>query len=183
MEDPKPEILAALDTSHERHDRRPSFDVYLHNDPQGDEAPPWAVALKKQMRLLIEKMESLMATSAELIAAVREQTTVIGGLTVYVNGIETKIDELEQTIKDLLSGIVIPAAVQADIDTAFAETKMNTTAVLEAATANVPPVEPPVGGAARRTMNPDGSVSYTVNKQGIATDADGFRVNSKGDRV
>lgn len=70
-------------------------------------------------------------TLDEIASDVEAETTLIAGVGTLIAG-------LKQQVADALSGTTLPPAVQAKIDTIFAGTEANKTALADALAANVP---------------------------------------------
>lgn len=79
----------------------------------------------------------VMATLQDILAVVTAQDTALDSVRELILG-------LEQKIADLLAGIELPEAVQAQVDAVFAQAVKNSAEIAEALATNVvpPPVEP-----------------------------------------
>lgn len=80
----------------------------------------------------------LMATLEEVLQKVRENRTVLGSL-------NTLLDGIRQQVADVLSGAVVPPAVQAKINEIFAEAQATGQELEEVVIENTP-VAPGEGG-------------------------------------
>ena len=70
-----------------------------------------------------------MATMAELVTKIAEETTLVAGLKTFVQGLRDQIAALPN----------ITPAMQAEIDSAFASVAANSAAIANAMVANTPP--------------------------------------------
>jgi hypothetical protein len=65
--------------------------IHIHHHRSWDETPPWAVELKQQGALILERLEKLMAAIDDLQAAVTAEDTVIDSAVALLNGIPALI--------------------------------------------------------------------------------------------
>lgn len=72
-----------------------------------------------------------MATLDEVLQKVRENRTVLGSL-------NTLLDGIRQQVNDVLSGAIVPPAVQAKINEIFAEAQATGQELAEVVTENTP---------------------------------------------
>ncbi len=102
----------------------------VHHYPHGY-VPPWVEGLRLQLAEIKAQQEKLMATVAELAAAVEAQSTI-------VDSIVTLVANLEQEVKDALADTSLSPEAQAQLDAAFAKIKDNSDKMAAAVTANTP---------------------------------------------
>jgi hypothetical protein len=110
------------------------LDVYLHTVPPDDSAI--AQKLDRIAAALTQLGTDIMATLEQILADVTDESTRIDSLVALLNGIE-------QQLKDLLTGVVIPSQVQAKIDALFDGVEANKAKVQAAIDANTPPAPAP----------------------------------------
>lgn len=107
-------------------------------DRTWDEAPPWAVDLKKTLGHIQQNQEKMMRTLDETLALVTENTDRLDSVSELVKGLRTQV-------ADALSGLALPPQVQAKVDAIFAKAEAQRAEIDEALNTNVePPVTPPV---------------------------------------
>jgi predicted metal-dependent enzyme (double-stranded beta helix superfamily) len=104
--------------------------------PQHDETLLREV-LEKQ-GLILEKVESIMATLDEVLQDVTDESTQLDSIGTLVAG-------LKQQLADALAGTTLPPGVQAKVDAIFTQAEANKAKIATALNANVaeaPPSEP-----------------------------------------
>jgi hypothetical protein len=67
------------------------IDIHHHFDPWPDEPPPWAIDLKHQGALILERLETIMSALDDLQAAVTAEDTVIDSAITLIQGIPALI--------------------------------------------------------------------------------------------
>ncbi len=92
-------------------------DIHYHGD----------VAMKE----VLCKLEKIMKTIDEVLAAVASESTKVDSVIALIAG-------LKQQIADALSGTTLPPAVQAKVDAVFDGLQANATKIDTALAANVP---------------------------------------------
>jgi hypothetical protein len=118
------------------------FIVFDPNDPVVQKAIQNAVtaALKPVLdsiaslsASLTQKVNTIMSTLDDDIAAIAAQTTAVGSLATFIQGLQAQIAALPG----------LTAAQQAQIDAIFTSVSANTSAITSAMAANVPPTPAP----------------------------------------
>lgn len=89
------------------------------------------VEVRNEQGRLRQLLEQIMPTLDEVLADVSEEGTKLDSLATFIAG-------LKQQIADALSGVTLPAKVQAQIDAVFAGVEANKAKVVSAMDANVP---------------------------------------------
>jgi ABC-type transporter Mla subunit MlaD len=117
------------------------FDVYLHvditNNSTGDPRIGEVLAAVQRLEL---KIGEIMATMQEVLDEVTAQTTKLDSVIALIDGLKSQL-------ADLLSGVVVPPAVQAQIDNLFSQAKTNAAKISDALDENV---EPPPASAKKK---------------------------------
>ena len=90
----------------------------------------------KRLTQIEKDLGTIMATLAELRAAVAAESTVVDSIHVLLDGIKKQLD-------DVMTGVVVPPAVQAQIDAIFADVETNKQKLSDAVVENT---TPPAGG-------------------------------------
>lgn len=90
--------------------------------------------IDRQMTNLERKVDTIMATLDQVLADVTAEATVLDSISTLIAG-------LKQQLADALSGTTLPPAVQAKVDTIFADCEANREKLVTA----LGPVTPPVG--------------------------------------
>lgn len=93
------------------------------------------IELREMLGLILTQQETLMATIDQVLADVTDENTRLDSLTTLLAGIQQKL-------KDALAGIVVPADVQAKIDTVFTELEAHKAKIDAALNTGVPPAPP-----------------------------------------
>jgi len=119
----------------ERHRRPEHTHLVIHFDPEFLALLQIGV---KALGSILKGNKQIMATLDELITKVDEQTGQVASMKTFIAG-------LEQAIKDALSGVTLPPAVQAKVDKVFGDVGKNTQEIVDAIDNNpdTPPVTPP----------------------------------------
>ena len=86
-------------------------------------------------------------TLQEVIDLVTAEKTAIGSVKALIVGLESQLSEA-------LSGVALPAAVQAQVDAIFAAEQENAAAIADALAAGVPPAPAPPGPTPDWTPTP-----------------------------
>jgi len=79
----------------------------------------------KTLGQILKGNKQIMATLDELIGKVDEQTGQVASMKTFIAG-------LEQAVKDALSGVNLPPAVQAKVDKVFGDVSKNTDEIVAA---------------------------------------------------
>ena len=108
------------------------IDVYFHTEDSVENRLDQALSILQRLET---KIGEIMATLDEVLAEISAQTTKLDSVIALIDG-------LKQQLADLLSGVVVPPAVQAKIDEAFATAKTNAAKIADALDENVPPETP-----------------------------------------
>lgn len=96
---------------------------------------PQADKILDHLLLIIKNQQTIMASLDETLAKVTEEGTKDDSLIALFAGLKTQLDEV-------LSGVVIPPAVQTKVDAIFSGASSNADKVQAAIDANTPPTPP-----------------------------------------
>lgn len=112
------------------------FGEHHHHCPNPMEgAPPWAVELMIIGALTLEKLERIMNSLDDTLAAVTSEDTKVDSIIALMTGIKSQLDAA-------LSGTTLPPSVQAKVDAIFAQATASAGKIDTAIAANTPPVTP-----------------------------------------
>jgi hypothetical protein len=92
--------------------------------------------IEHKLDLLLERTGKIMATLDEILAKVEEEGTLDDSIIALLNGLKTQL-------ADVLSGVVIPPAVQAKLDAVWTKATDNVAKVSAAITENTPAAPTP----------------------------------------
>lgn len=67
------------------------IDHHIHHHPWPDEPPPWAIDLRNQGALILERLDIIMSAMDDLQAAVAAEDTVIDSAITLIQGIPALI--------------------------------------------------------------------------------------------
>lgn len=110
------------------------FSWHKSNNPW-DEAPPWALELRKLQGLILYRLEQIMADLDQVLAEVTDEGT-------RLDSIQALIDGIRQQLADALAGTTLPPAVQAKVDAVFAGLTDNKAKIDKALNTGTPPATP-----------------------------------------
>jgi hypothetical protein len=102
---------------------------------QRHQTPPWAVEILKQQRVVIAKLETIMATIDDVLKDVTDESGRLDSLSALIAG-------LKQQLADALAGTTLPPEVQTKIDQVFAQAEANKAKIDTALNTGVPPASP-----------------------------------------
>jgi len=97
--------------------------------PGNQPAPAWAIELGRTIKSILNHMETLMEDTAQLLAAVTAETTIVGGLAQIVDNAVASIAELRVLV---LQTSGLSEAQKAEIGSSFAKVQENTAAITAA---------------------------------------------------
>ena len=107
------------------------FDHHTHHHHHygrdGAEVPPWAVVLQRQNDLIIKRLETIMATLADLNAAVARNTDAENAALEYLKGISQQLKDA-QAANDPAALDAVIASIDANTAKAAAAIVQNTPA-------------------------------------------------------
>lgn len=96
------------------------------------EAPAWALEQFALGLIILEKLETIMATLDQVLVDVTAEDTRLDSITTLIGG-------LQQQLADALSGTTLPPATQAKVDAIFAAAESNSAKIDKALNTGVPP--------------------------------------------
>jgi uncharacterized alkaline shock family protein YloU len=110
----------------------------------GDDVPAWAVTIMDQMSEIVRKLGHIKKEVDMTDKKIDDVLVDLAAEKTQVAGLVSLTGSLKQKLDDALSGVTLPADVQAKINAAFDAVEENKAEIMNAINANTPAADVPV---------------------------------------